>query len=111
MPAHISSRALNSVAYAYAWVLGLWLLALIGAASSGTAQTPICSHAADTSQVLLYSPFSNGGRSEMEMLGRAKVSIAVSKYSFNDRELVEELGQLARTGVRVRVYRDSAQYD
>ncbi len=60
--------------------------------------------------MLLYSPASNLERSEMEMLERAKVSIDVAMYSFTDRELAEELGRLARSGVRVRVYRDSIQY-
>ena len=45
------------------------------------------------------------------MLGRAKVSIDIAMYSFTDRELAEELARLARSGVRVRVYRDSAQYE
>ena len=45
------------------------------------------------------------------MLGRAKISIDIAMYSFTDRELAEELGRLARSGVRVRVYRDSAQYE
>ena len=44
---------------------------------------------------LLYSPLSNLERSEMEMLGRAKVSIDIAMYSFTDRELAEELGRLA----------------
>ncbi len=43
------------------------------------------------------------------MLERAKVSIDVAMYSFTDWELAEELGRLARSGVRVRVYRDSVQ--
>jgi len=30
-------------------------------------------------------------------------------YSFTDRELAEELVRLARSGVRVRVYRDSRE--
>ncbi len=60
--------------------------------------------------MLLYSPASYLERSEMEMLERAKISIDVAMYSFTDRELAEELGRLARSGVRVRVYRDSIQY-
>ncbi len=45
------------------------------------------------------------------MLGRARISVDVAMYSFTDRELAEGLGRLARSGVRVRVYRDSAQYE
>ena len=111
MAAPISCRPLNRRAYAQSWVMVLCLLALTGHASSGTAQTPISSHAADTGPILLYSPLSNLERSEMEMLERAKVSIDIAMYSFTDKELAEELGQLARSGVRVRVYRDSAQYE
>ena len=46
----------------------------------------------------------------METLSRARVSIDVAMYSFTDRELAEELCRLARSGVRVRVYRDGEQY-
>lgn len=110
MAVHIS-HLLSPGDYARRCVLGLWLLALSGHATSGTAQTPNSSHAADTSPVLLCWPLSNLERSEMEMLGPAKVSIDVSMYSSTDRELAEGLGRLARAGVRVRVYRDSAQYE
>ena len=61
--------------------------------------------------MLLYSPRSDLERSEMEMLGRAKISIDIAMYSFTDRELAEELGRLSRSGVRVRVYRDGEQYE
>ncbi len=44
-------------------------------------------------------------------MGRTKVSVDVAMYSFTDRELAEELGRLARRGLRVSVYRDSAQYE
>ncbi len=108
MAAHISDTR-SSGAYARSCVLSLWLLALAGHPNSGIAQT--WSHEAVPGPVLLYSPASNLERSEMEMLERAKVSIDVAMYSFTDRELAEELGRLARSGVRVRVYRDSVQYE
>ncbi len=109
MAAHISDTR-SSGAYARSCVLALWLLAPAGHANSGTAQTLTPPHEADVGPVLLYSPASNLERSEMEMLERAKISIDVAMYSFTDRELAEELGRLARSGVRVRVYRDSVQY-
>jgi PLD-like domain len=36
-------------------------------------------------------------------------SVDVAMYSFTDRELAAELVRLARSGVRVRVYRDSRE--
>ncbi len=47
---------------------------------------------------MLYSPTSNLERSEMEMLGRAKVSIDIAMYSFTDKKLAEELCRVARSG-------------
>ncbi len=107
--AHIRGTR-SSGAYARSCVLSLWLLALAAHANSGSAQTLTSPLGADTGPVLLYSPASYLERSEMEMLERAKISIDVAMYSFTDRELAEELGRLARSGVRVRVYRDSIQY-
>ena len=37
------------------------------------------------------------------------MSVDVAMYSFTDRELAAELVRLARSGVRVRVYRDSRE--
>ncbi len=108
MAAHISGTW-SSGTYARSCVLSLWLLASAGDLNSVTAQSS--PRAADTGPVLLYSPASNLERSEMEMLECAKVSADVAMYSFTDRELAEELGRLARSGVRVRVYRDSVQYE
>jgi phosphatidylserine/phosphatidylglycerophosphate/cardiolipin synthase-like enzyme len=59
----------------------------------------------------LYSPESNLERSEMETLGSARVSIDIAMYSFTDRPLAEELVRLARSGVRVRVYRDWREFE
>lgn len=89
--------------------LSFCLLVLAGHLSSAIAQTSI--QQAVAAPVMLYSPISNLERSQMEMLGKAKISIDIAMYSFTDRELAEELGRFARTGVRVRVYRDSAQYE
>jgi phosphatidylserine/phosphatidylglycerophosphate/cardiolipin synthase-like enzyme len=61
--------------------------------------------------VALYSPESNLERSEMETLGSARVSIDIAMYSFTDRPLAEELVRLARSGVRVRVYRDWREFE
>ncbi len=46
----------------------------------------------------------------METLSRARVSIDIAMYSFTDRELADALCRLARSGVKVRVYRDGKQY-
>ncbi len=47
----------------------------------------------------------------METLRSAKVSVDVAMYSFTDHELAKELIQLAKSGVRVRVYRDWREYE
>ncbi len=44
------------------------------------------------------------------MLETATRSVDVAMYSFADREIAEELANLARKGVRVRVYRDRTQF-
>jgi phosphatidylserine/phosphatidylglycerophosphate/cardiolipin synthase-like enzyme len=59
---------------------------------------------------VLYAPESNLERSEIETLRTAKVYVDVAMYSFTDRELTEELVRLARSRVRIRVYRDSREY-
>jgi len=47
----------------------------------------------------------------MEMLHAAKIAVDIAMYSSTARELAEELGCLASRDVRVRVYRDSGQYE
>ncbi len=58
----------------------------------------------------LYSPETNLERSELAQLETATRFVDVAMYSFTDRELAEELADLAHKGVRVRVYRDQEQY-
>ena len=58
----------------------------------------------------LYSPATNLEQSELEMLRSAKSSVDIAMYSFTDRELAEELVDLARSGVKIRVYRDRTEY-
>ncbi len=58
----------------------------------------------------LYSPGTNLERSEIATLETATRSVDVAMYSFTDREIAEELANLARKGVRVRVYRDRTQF-
>ena len=58
----------------------------------------------------LYSPATNLEQSELEMLHSAKRSVDIAMYSFTDRELAEELVELARSGVKIRVYRDRTEY-
>jgi phosphatidylserine/phosphatidylglycerophosphate/cardiolipin synthase-like enzyme len=45
------------------------------------------------------------------VLRTAKVSVDVAMYSFTDRELAEELVALAHSGVKIRVYRDSREFN
>ncbi|MGI4831275.1 MAG: phospholipase D-like domain-containing protein [Janthinobacterium lividum] len=47
---------------------------------------------------------------ELAQLDTATRTIDVAMYSFTDRYLAEELAQLARKGVRSRVYRDREQF-
>ena len=58
----------------------------------------------------LYSPATNLEQSELTMLRTAKRSVDIAMYSFTDREIAEELVELARVGVKVRVYRDRTEY-
>ena len=44
------------------------------------------------------------------MLRSAKGSVDIAMYSFTDRELAEELVDLARSGIKIRVYRDRTEY-
>ena len=58
----------------------------------------------------LYSPATNLEQSELTMLRTAKRCVDIAMYSFRDREIAEELVQLARAGVKVRFYRDRTEY-
>jgi phosphatidylserine/phosphatidylglycerophosphate/cardiolipin synthase-like enzyme len=85
------------------------LLSVIALPALGQNDPPQCGDRPHT--VALYSPESNLERSEMETLGSARVSIDIAMYSFTDRPLAEELVRLARSGVRVRVYRDWREFE
>jgi phosphatidylserine/phosphatidylglycerophosphate/cardiolipin synthase-like enzyme len=87
--------------------LVLLLPAIIGIAAAGQSSSTLCAPTAHA--VVLYAPESNLERSEIETLRAAKVSVDVAMYSFTDRELAAELVRLARSGVRVRVYRDATE--
>jgi phosphatidylserine/phosphatidylglycerophosphate/cardiolipin synthase-like enzyme len=80
--------------------------ALLASAQRGA---DVC--AARTHAVVLYAPESNLERREIETLHSAKVSVDIAMYSFTDRDLAEELVRLAKSGVRVRVYRDWREYE
>ena len=81
-----------------ALVLALLLPALL------EAQTPSLNGAH------LYSPATNLEQSELEMLRSARKSVDIAMYSFTDRELAQELVDLAHFGVKIRVYRDRTEY-
>jgi phosphatidylserine/phosphatidylglycerophosphate/cardiolipin synthase-like enzyme len=88
--------------------LVLLLPAITGISAAGqSSSSTLCAPTAHA--VVLYAPESNLERSEIETLRTAKVSVDVAMYSFTDRELAAELVRLARSGVRVRVYRDSRE--
>jgi phosphatidylserine/phosphatidylglycerophosphate/cardiolipin synthase-like enzyme len=87
----------------------LLLPEIIALTALGQNGQPQCGNRPHT--VALYSPESNLERSEMETLGSARVSIDIAMYSFTDRPLAEELVRLARSGVRVRVYRDWREFE
>jgi phosphatidylserine/phosphatidylglycerophosphate/cardiolipin synthase-like enzyme len=87
--------------------LVLLLPAITGISAAGQSSSTLCASTAHA--VVLYAPESNLERSEIETLRTAKVTVDVAMYSFTDRELAAELVRLARSGVRVRVYRDSRE--
>ena len=87
--------------------LVLLLPAITGISAAGQSSSTLCAPTAHA--VVLYAPESNLERSEIETLRTAKVSVDVAMYSFTDREPAEELVRLARSGIRVRVYRDSRE--
>ena len=84
--------------------LVLLLPAITGISAAGQSSSTLCAPTAHA--VVLYAPESNLERREIETLRTAKVSVDVAMYSFTDHELAAELVRLARSGVRVRVYRD-----
>ena len=88
-------------------LLGAVLLGGLSIGKYATAQTP---RPAPGGAAVLYSPGTNLEHSELDMLRLARASVDVAMYSFTDRELADELCQLARSGVRVRVYRDWSEY-
>jgi phosphatidylserine/phosphatidylglycerophosphate/cardiolipin synthase-like enzyme len=77
--------------------------------ASGQNASPTCTESSHAR--ILYAPESNLERLELEILGTAKVSVDVAMYSFTDRELAEELITLAKSGVKIRVYRDSREFN
>jgi phosphatidylserine/phosphatidylglycerophosphate/cardiolipin synthase-like enzyme len=85
----------------------LLLPAITEISAAGQSSSTLCAPSAHA--VVLYAPESNLERSEIETLRTAKVSVDVAMHSFTDRELAAELVRLARSGVRVRVYRDSRE--
>ena len=91
---------------------GFWISKAMGTltnASSGNAWQNTCVQAYDPC-VCFYAPESNLERKELETLKRPGCRSMGPMYSFTDRELAEELVRLARSGVRVRVHRDSLEY-
>lgn len=73
-----------------------------GAERSGTT--------ADRDKRLVFSPGVDLEREETAMVSRAKAKLDVAMYSFTDMELARRLAALEARGVKIRVYRDGAEY-
>jgi phosphatidylserine/phosphatidylglycerophosphate/cardiolipin synthase-like enzyme len=58
-----------------------------------------------------FSPAENLEQLDSATLGSAKHSVDIAMYAFTDQFLAERLRDLARAGVRVRLYRDRSQYE
>src|SRR5262249_28031651 len=48
---------------------------------------------------------------DLDRLDAAQKNVDIAMYAFTHRELAEGPGELARRGVRVRLYRDGEQYE
>jgi phosphatidylserine/phosphatidylglycerophosphate/cardiolipin synthase-like enzyme len=57
-----------------------------------------------------YSPSSNLEPEEIAILAKARRKIDIAMYSFTDLDVANALASEARTGIRIRVYRDAEQY-
>ncbi len=71
-------------------------------------------HSVPAGQVLSenhFSPAENLEQLDSGTLAGAKRTVDIAMYAFTDQFLAERLQQLARSGVRVRLYRDRSQYE
>ncbi|HZR30802.1 MAG TPA: phospholipase D-like domain-containing protein [Terriglobales bacterium] len=57
-----------------------------------------------------YSPADNLERLDIQQLRQAQRTVDIAMYAFTDKYLAQELLELARRGVRIRLYRDRSQY-
>jgi phosphatidylserine/phosphatidylglycerophosphate/cardiolipin synthase-like enzyme len=58
-----------------------------------------------------FSPGENLERIDVEQLARAQRTIDIAMYAFTDRYIAEQLVDIARRGVAIRIYRDHDQYE
>jgi phosphatidylserine/phosphatidylglycerophosphate/cardiolipin synthase-like enzyme len=58
-----------------------------------------------------FSPAENLEQLDSATLAGAKRSVDIAMYAFTDQFLADRLRDLARAGVRVRLYRDRSQYE
>jgi|SRR4051812_29575855 phosphatidylserine/phosphatidylglycerophosphate/cardiolipin synthase-like enzyme len=67
---------------------------------------PLASDPVDT----YFSPTDNLERLDIQQLRQAQQTVDIAMYAFTDKYLAQELLELARRGVRIRLYRDRSQY-
>src|SRR3954463_6601418 len=82
--------------------------------AAGAAPFPPPFHSVPAGQVLSenhFSPAENLEQLDSATLAGAKRSVDIAMYAFTDQFLAERLRDLARAGVRVRLYRDRSQYE
>jgi phosphatidylserine/phosphatidylglycerophosphate/cardiolipin synthase-like enzyme len=58
-----------------------------------------------------FSPADNLERLDLEQLQRAGRTIDIAMYAFTDQYLAQQLAEIARRGVVIRIYRDREQYE
>ena len=58
-----------------------------------------------------YSPGENLERLDLAHIQSARRSLDIAMYAFTDRYLAEAIVRAARSGVRVRLYRDREQFE
>lgn len=58
-----------------------------------------------------FSPEEDLERLDVTRLQQARRSVDVAMYAFTDRYLAEELAELARHGIVIRIYRDREQFE
>ncbi len=58
-----------------------------------------------------FSPTEDLERIDYARLNQAQHTIDIAMYAFTDRYLAERLAEIARRGVKIRIYRDQSEYE